>query len=222
MFSMMVAALIAFPAQSQIAATPDKDAVQNEDPKEKADGSWIGLSGKVVNVGEEQFVLDHGSGKITVKLQHENVKHDDHKFIDGEEVRVYGIVDDNFFLNTTILARAVFVESLSTYTYMTDGVDDFIQVSTPVIESGTVVHGMVSDVEDGKVKLDQGDRMITVDTSLLKEDTANASISKGDAVTVVGNIDTDFWTGRTLRATTLIPLSGSPGEGELQGSGREH
>ncbi len=230
MFPVLVAALFAVSTQAQVTDTrtndtPNAQATQEKDPKEMADGSWIALSGKVKSVGDEQFVLDHGNGKITVKLQHDDVKHDDHKFIDDEAVRVYGIVDDNFFLNTTILARAVFVESLSSYVYMTDGVDDFIQISTPVIESGTVVHGIVSEVEENKIKLDQGERMITVDTSLLKEGgdpTADVAVAEGDAVTVVGNIDDDFWTGRTLRATTMIPLDKEMEEGEMQGSGRDY
>lgn len=193
------------------------------------DGSWIGISGTVKSVGDEEFVLDHGEGTITVKLQHEDVETDvDHDFIKDEKVRVYGVVDDNFFLNTTILARAVFVESLSTYVYRTDGVDEFIQISTPVIGSGTVVQGTVTEVNENKLMLDEGDRMITVDTSLLKEDedplTAdNASAVKvGDRVTLVGNTDTDFWTGRTFRATSMMPLGGSDEGGEMQGSDRDY
>jgi uncharacterized protein YdeI (BOF family) len=204
-------------------------AAEVQDPKGQDDGSWIAIRGTVKNVSDDKFVLDHGDGTITVELQPENRVKEDHKFIENEQVRVYGVVDAGFFTRTTILARAVYVESLSTYVYRSDGVDEFLQVSTPVIESGTVVQGVVKRVKDDKIVLDEGDRSITVDTSILGKDEdpktmeSAAGVSEGDIVVAVGVMDKDFWTGRTFRATSLMSMSDlEDRDGEMQGSDRDY
>ena len=179
-------------------------------------------------MSDNKFVLDHGDGNITVELQPGERLKKDHKFIKDEKVRVFGMVDADFFSQTTILARAVYVESLSTYVYQTDGTDAFLHVSTPVIESGTVVQGVVKKVKDDKVVLDEGDRSITVDTSFLGKDEHSktrdgAAISEGDIIVAVGVMDKDFWSGRTFRATDLMSMSDLDKKGgEMQGSGRDY
>jgi uncharacterized protein YdeI (BOF family) len=207
-----------------------KEPGEVQNPRAQDDGSWIALSGTVKSTGNNDFVLDHGSGTITVKLQPENKIEGDHKFIEDEKVRVFGVVDDNFFKATTILARAVYVESLSTFVYRTDGVDDFVEVAMPVIPSGTVVQGRITKMEENKIVLDEGDRNIMVDTSILtKDEDPNTmentkDLKVGDHVVAVGVMDKDFWTGRTFRATTLMNASGMEnGETEeMQGSDRDY
>ena len=207
-----------------------KEPTEVQNPKAEDDGSWIALSGTVKSTGNNDFILDHGNGTITVKLQPENKIEGDHKFIKDEKVRVFGVVDDNFFKATTILARAVYVESLSTFVYRTDGVDDFLQVAMPVIPSGTVVQGRITKMEENKLMLDEGDRNIMVDTSILSKDEDpntmenTKDLKVGDQVVAVGVMDKDFWSGRTFRATTLMgagEMEGMPGE-EMQGSDRDY
>ncbi len=229
-WALMIAAVAAAPlaAQNGTTGTTDREnTMQQQDPRSQDDGSWIAIKGTVKSVGHDDFLLDHGNGTITVKLQPEEAQEKEHEFIKDESVTVFGVVDENFFKSTTILARAVYVESLSTYVYRTDGVDEFITMATPVIPSGTVVHGTIKKVEADKIMIDEGDRMITVDTSLLTKDEdpatleSTAGLSEGDEVVAVGVMDKDFWTGRTFRATSL--LSADPmNDGEMQGSSTDY
>ncbi len=176
------------------------------DPEEKEDGSWVGVRGNVVEVSEGRFTLDHGDGRIPVILEGKNIGEEEPTFIDGEQVVVYGLVDDGFFKGTRINARAVFVESQSRYTYLTDGFNTFVQIAIPGFTSGSVVQGHVTDVADGHITIDDGDDSIRIDTSSLQEDPAaegEKAVGEGDLISAIGNMDRNFWTGRILKAQSL-------------------
>ncbi len=176
-----------------------------DDPYAEDDGSWIGISGSVESTGAGDFVLNYGDGTITVELADDTTKA--HKFIENERVMVFGIVDEKLFRSTTIQARAVFVESLSTYVHVADGAGERLKSITPTIVSGTVVQGRVTGITAKNLTLDQGDRMITVDLTRMEhnplEATGRDRIAQGDLVTALGDIDQTFWKGHVLRASSI-------------------
>ncbi len=221
--AILFAALAAINLSAQTLDLPSTSA-ETQDPYSENDGSWIAIHGEVKSVGHEQFVLNYGDGSINVHLENPAVEGGDHKFIEGEKVRVYGIVDEGFLRGTAILARAVFVESMSTYVYATDGAQEFIRISTPGIASGTVVQGIVNSISGRNIMLDKGDRMLTVDTSTLTDDPTGAGsahqIKVGDQVAIVGNMGRNFFAGRTVRATSILPLDGV--DEPMHGSDREY
>jgi hypothetical protein len=185
-------------------------AQDDQDPRAAGDGSWVGISGTVQSTANNAFVLNYGDGTINVELERENAEGTEHAFLEGEQVTVYGIVNEGFFRATTIQARAVFVESMSTYTYVTDGFNEFVKITTPGFTSGSVVQGVVTASNGRNLTIDKGDRSITIDTSILAEDPATAEgtrrVQVGDRVTAVGTMGRSFWTGRTLRASSLYKL----------------
>ncbi len=175
------------------------------DPYAEDDGSWIGISGTVESAGAGDFVLNYGDGTITVQLADDTTR--SHKFMENERVMVFGIVDERLFRSTMIQARAVFVESLSTYVHVVEENEDRLKSITPTIVSGTVLHGRVTGITARHLTLDKGDRMITVDLTRLPynamEATGKDRISEGDRITVLGDIDRTFWKGHVMRASSI-------------------
>lgn len=175
------------------------------DPYAEDDGSWIGIAGTVEKTGAGDFVLNYGDGTITVELAEESTTI--HTFMKDERVTVFGVVDENFFSSTRIQARAVFVESMSTYVHTVAGSVERLKKNTPTLVSGAMVQGRVTAVTEKHLIVDKGDRMITVDLSWLPEKKGSTSkadrVREGDMVTAIGDMDRTFWKDRVLRATSL-------------------
>lgn len=174
-------------------------------PKDSDDGSWIGISGTVESTSTGSFVLDYGEGNINVMVDPEASQ--PHEFKANEAVTVYGIVDDGFFKKATILARTIYLDSQKTYACSTKGSAERVTSFAPSIYTGTLIHGRVHKVSGMKLMVDEGDQMMTVDATALKGKMTNAAgaptVHEGDLVTVVGVMDTGFFTGKTLKATSM-------------------
>ena len=171
------------------------------DPHDYGDGSWIGIAGHVESTSPNSFMLDYGDGTIKVEL--EPLSTQKHDFIQNEQVRVFGVVDDGFFKGKTIKAHGVYVESMKTYACTTEGAETRITSFAPTILSGVVVHGRVTAVGEDNVKVDEGERVIEIDTSALGGEAGVGPVVKtGDLVTVVGHMDDGLFS-RKLKATSL-------------------
>ena len=176
----------------------------NNDPHDRGDGSWIGITGHVESTAPGSFILDYGDGTIKVEL--EPTSSQQHAFIQDEKVRVYGAVDAGLFKAKTIKAHAVYVESMKTYVCTTEGAEPVLTSFAPTIFSGVMIHGRVTAVNGSTLMVDEGDQLIEVDASKL--DTAaggtatGAPVKVGDLVTVVGHMDEGLFTHK-LEASSL-------------------
>jgi uncharacterized protein YdeI (BOF family) len=74
-------------------------------PYTKPDESWINLSGTVVSSTLDQLTLDYGTGLITVEMDDWDWYNEASLIRPGEEVTVYGRIDDSFYASRTIEAR---------------------------------------------------------------------------------------------------------------------
>ncbi len=196
---LLLAASISVAAWAQVEPGPGTN-----NPHQVPEGSWVGITGQVESTGPGSFMLDYGKGTIKVDLEPTSTKQ--HAFIKDEQVRVYGLVDDGFFKAKTIKAHAVYVESLQTYACTTEGAEVFCASFAPVVYSGVVVHGRVTAVSPGNVQVDDGEKLIGVDTSALEaaqgENVMATTAKVGDLVTVVGHMDEGLFS-RKLEAVSL-------------------
>src|SRR6056297_3223471 len=92
-------------------------ASARQDPTEQLDESWISLGGTVTSSSADSFRLDYGDGMITVEMDDWDYDGDAFPLMDGDQVTVYGRVDQNLFANTTIEAGSVYVQDLNTFFY---------------------------------------------------------------------------------------------------------
>lgn len=175
-----------------------------DDPHKAVEGSWVGITGQVTSVSPGSFVLNYGNGTIKVELEPTSTKQ--HEFIKDEHVRVYGVVDAGLFRSKTIKAHAVYVESLKSYACTTEGAEAVCASFAPVIYSGVLVHGRVTAVSPGTVHVDDGDKVIDIDTSDLAVvngvRTTAPTVNTGDRVTVIGHMDEGFFS-RQLKADSI-------------------
>jgi len=189
-----------------------------EDPYMKANDSWVTVSGEVESVSPNRFILDYGKGLITVEMDDGDRDADAYKLLEGDEVTVSGRIDDDFFERRSIEAASIYVENIGT-TFFASSVDEedwgtaVVQVSMPVDVSGASIIGEVTEVYDEEFTLSYGDKAIRVDVDSLGydplDDDGYQQIDKGDIVKVTGTFDTEIFTGRELKANTIIELASS-------------
>ena len=204
LLSLIIAGLLAAPAAAQ---------ATDVNPYLQADDSWISISGTVDTVMPDRFVLDYGEGVVTVEMDDWDNDADAYKVIKGDEVTVYGAIDDDLFETTTIEASSVYVDGLNTYFYASaaDEEDSFVTIATPVVHASTVAQGTVTDVSDDRFTVDAGIKDFVVDVSTMSydplDDEGFQKIDVGDRVSVSGELTESFFDQRTLMAESVIELS---------------
>ncbi len=124
-----------------------------ENPYAQEDNSWISINGKVTSVSADEFKLDYGEGNVTVEMDDGDRDADGYKLLKGDQVRVSGLIDDDFFQLTTINASSVYVKNIDTYFYASaiDKDDYGVTVISPVMTDtfleGTITNVNVNDEE---------------------------------------------------------------------------
>lgn len=182
-------------------------------PYAQQDDSWITINGKVSSVSPDQFVLDYGEGIITVEMDDGDRDADAYKLLKGDQVRVSGAIDDDFFEITTIEASSVYVKNIDTY-FFASSIDeeDYGYYITPPILVDAVVRGTITsvDVDSEEFTLDTGAQALTVevDEFLLNplDNIGYQQLDVGDIVSVDGRMDNDLFEGRVFEADYVTTI----------------
>ncbi|WP_373185547.1 hypothetical protein [Halopseudomonas sp.] len=199
---------ISFIAASLVSATA---AAQT--PRIEPDGSWISLSGEIENPGLNTFVLNYGDGSIVVEMDDWDRDADAAPLLDGDNVTVYGRVDQNLFTDTTIEASSVYVESLGTYFYASSvDEEEFVAFdltpTVPIVVGAISYTGTVSSVDGRKFTLNTGNRSITIDTNPMDynpmDEVGYQQVEEGDVASVYGSMNTGVIGSRKLMANAVV------------------
>jgi len=182
-----------------------------ENPYAKENNSWISINGEVDSVSTDQFELDYGEGNITVVMEDDDRK--GYQLKKGDEVRVSGLMDDNFYNDSVIEAGSVHIKNANTYFYAgaMDGQDVDFTVMSPILRD-TVIKGNITHVslKDEEFTLDTGIQMLTVEVDeMLSNPLDNEGylqLSVGDRVSVNGKIDNDLFEGRVFEAVSVTKI----------------
>lgn len=194
-----------------IAATP----LFAQDPEAMPDDSWISLSGTVTTALPESFTLDYGEGTILVEMDEPWDWYDeDYEVLPGDEVTVYGEVDDDLYEKATIEASSVYVHDLNTFFYASsiDEEDALYATSFYNVYDATdlTLRGTVTSVNGREFTIDTGLQQMTVDTDEMAynpmDDQGYQQIDVGDRVSVNGWIDLDVFEKRELKADWIVTL----------------
>lgn len=189
----------------------------DENPYTMADNAWITISGTVESVQPGNFTLDYGDGQAIVEMDDGDRDADAYKLMNGDQIRVAGRVDGNFFETAKIEASSVFVKNLGT-TFFASSVDEETSeglgasVSNMDDTSLTVVQGTVTDVREGEFVIDAGvaaDLRVAVDQLVDNplDEEGYQQIHSGDRVRVSGEIDSSLIENRELIATSVVKLN---------------
>jgi len=182
-------------------------------PYSKDDNTWISINGKVASVLPDQFELDYGEGFITVEMDDGDRDADGYKLFRGDEVRVSGMIDDDFYEQTTIEASSVYVKDIDTYFYASaiDEEDYGYTVVSPLV-TDTILEGTITsvDVDGEEFKIDTGLQELTVEVDELfnnpLDNDGYQQLDVGDRVRVDGRMDNDLFEGRVFEADYVISI----------------
>jgi len=195
-----------------IAALFTVSAAFAQNPYSLLNNSWINISGTVESVSANAFLLDYGSGLVTVEMDDGDHDADGYKLIPGDKVTVNGMIDDDLFETTSIEASSVYVEKLDTYFFASaaDEEDPYFDFVTPIKISSIAVQGVVTDIDRHEFTIDNALRTVTVDVEKMANDPLDdvgfPKIEVGDIVRAVGTIDNNFFDGRKLVADRVVKL----------------
>lgn len=189
-----------------------------ESPYTQYDDSYISLSGTVVSAVDDSFSLDYGEGIVTVEMDDWDWYSEGYKILEGDEVTVYGYVDDDLYETTKVEASSVYVDNLNTYFYASGTDEETIDaISTTWYDYDYTITGTVTSVSGREFTIDSGIQELTVDTWQLgynpMDNQGYISIDEGDRVTVYGEMDLDIFENNELLAEAVIELMEDTGKG---------
>ena len=181
-----------------------------------ADDSSITLMGTVATVDDDEFVLSHDTGTITVELDEwDNSWFEDHgELLLGERVMVSGTIDKDLFEKTEIKAKSLWAQDLNTYLYTDERTADadysIITMWSFDTDYLTTLRGTISEIDGDEFVLNTGISDIRVDTEEMRYDPLDEKgfqkLQIGDRVSVVGDLDKDFLDTVELEATSILTL----------------
>ncbi|MBN2418387.1 MAG: NirD/YgiW/YdeI family stress tolerance protein [Deltaproteobacteria bacterium] len=190
-----------------------------EDPRLKKDESWITISGIAAQVGSDTFLLDYGTGLITVEMDGLKWYKKDFKVIEGDRVTVRGKIDDDLFETTTIEADSVYDPKLGQFFYASPRDEEVVKnlghwryyVDPEVKSDEIVVQGTVTGIDGREFTIDAGKREVKINTLTMPynpmDDKGFQVINKNDLVRVRGNLmDYDFMKSRILYADSIVKI----------------
>lgn len=191
--------------------------------KDEPDASWISLTGEVTETYDSGFRMDYGEGVVTVEMDDWDWVEEGQALLSGDDVTVYGRVDNNLYAKRTIEADSVYVEGLDTYFQANDlDEEEFtpLAVTAPIDLdddfSYLTIDGTAKRVNGREVVVDTGATDLQVDTSTLNynpmDDTGYQKVGKGDRIAVTGRLEDDFFDDLELEATALVTLAEDSGK----------
>ena len=182
-------------------------------PYVQPDDTWLSINGKVKSVSADSFMLDYGEGLISVEMDDGDRDADAYKLVEGDEVTVYGMIDDDLYETTKIEASSVYVKNLGTYFYASSvDEEDFNVVTTMVpVTDSIVLQGTAMKVGKKEFKIDTGISEITVHVEEMAynplDDEGYQKVETGDLVRVTGEMDEDFFESRRFEADSVVTLA---------------
>lgn len=190
-------------------------AIAAESPFTKPDGSWINISGTAVETNANSFTLDYGKGTILVEMDDWSwADEEGAALFDGDEVRVYGEIDDDLAEVSKIEASSVYVENLGTYFYANSDDEETTSFTdtSPIDVGETTIIGTVTNVDavTDEFTIDKGIQSVTIDTTELFYDPLDnigyQQIDVGDLVSVDGYMQDDLLESMELMAEGVTVL----------------
>ena len=176
------------------------------------------ISGTVVNVFDDEFILEDETGTILVDAYDLLEKNADLDLEVGQELTVVGDLDDEDFDarsisltdDTPITSPPPSTDTPGTVTNISELIrqDDLIQTI-----SGTVVN-----VFDDEFILEDETGTILVDAYDLLEKNADLDLEVGQELTVVGDLDDEDFDARSISLTDDTPITSPPPSTDTPGT----
>lgn len=180
-------------------------------------GDWVTLDGKVATASPGRFVMNYGSGSITVEVDDWDALNEGALIRPGDRVIVAGRVDGGFFTSRSIEAGSVYDETLNTTFYANPSDEEAFDLARLRYGAGAVpgsidYTGWVTSVagKDKRFTLGAGALRIDVDASKLGydpfDDEGYQKVRAGQRVFVWGDLTMPSGGTPTLVARGVVTL----------------
>jgi uncharacterized protein YdeI (BOF family) len=211
--------LIATAAASLATTALAAETASAPHPYQKPDETWIALSGTVESAKPDSFVLDYGEGNIIVEMDDWDWYAEGAALKKGDEVTVYGDIDDDLFEVASIEANSVYVKGLNSFFFASaNDEEDPWRTATFVPSSETTIRGTVQSIKDRELTLDTGEGSLTINTLTMAYNPVDKDgfqqVEKGDLISVTGHMDRAFFGDREFNAESIITISEDRGDKE--------
>ena len=176
--------------------------------------TWVSLRGIVVDQQSDGLILDYGQGTIIIEMDDWDNYDESKMAFEGDIVTVHGKIEGNFYLDKSIKAESLYFQNLNLAITDPSSTDEesynpFGHYTLPM-EYDLQVNGKVTSTKGREFTIDNGLEKITVDTALMPynpmDDRGFQKIHKGDYVSVVGELDIDFFEEREIKAKGIVSL----------------
>ncbi len=205
------AMLPALAAPALAAETDTQDSQNAVQPYSKPDNSFISINGTVTSAGPDTFVLDYGEGVITVEMDDWDWYREGYKLLNGDNVTVYGRIDDDLFEVAKIEADSVYVKGLNSFFFANDADEEDVALVNVVATTTATIQGEVEEINGREFTVDTGTGTLRVDTSSMPYNPLDKEgyqqVEKGDRVSVVGALTPGFFSEREIKADAVMTLS---------------
>ena len=205
------AMLPALAAPALAAETNTEDAQNKVQPYSKPDDSFISINGTVQSAKADSFVLDYGEGVITVEMDDWDWYREGYKLLNGDDVTVYGRIDDDLFEVAKIEADSVYVTGLNSFFFANDADEEDIAYVNLVAATTAAIQGRVTDIDGREFSVNTGSGTLRVDTSSMPYNPLDKQgyqqVEEGDRVSVVGALTPGFFSEREIKADAVMTLS---------------
>ncbi len=185
---------------------------QTPSPYMQPDDTWISINGTVLDVSRDAFELNYGDGVVTVEMKDGDRDADAYNLLEGDEVAVGGLIDDDFFETTSIEASSVYVTKLNTYFYAdTANNEGYSGWHNHDLDAGEVIaQGTVTKVDEDNFTINRNSQSLNVSTVYMDnnplDDAGYNRIAVGDVVQVSGDMEFGFMSEAELEANSVITL----------------
>lgn len=195
-------------------------AAQTPQPYLQPEDTWISLSGTVESVQQNAFMLNYGSGTVTVEMDDVDRDAESYQLGSGDRVVVSGLINGDFFEMTSIDASSVYVEGASAFFHAStqDGdnstfYDPIVSVTDPIVDGEVTLQGTVTSVNpvEDEFVLNTDTRTLTVEVDNVAQnpldDEGYIQLDPGDTVSVSGRMSEGFFEDRVFVADYVISVN---------------
>lgn len=172
------------------------------------DDASITLSGTVVEAREDEFDLLVGDETVTIEVEDEIRDGGAYTLLHGDRITATGRVDDDLFEGKELVASALHIDKLDTTFVIDEQYADRFGMAMDSFDANYIdVSGTVTEVRDDEFRIHAGLGDFTVEVDELPsnplDDEGYMKILPGDAVRVLGEIDSDWIEGREIVASSV-------------------
>lgn len=205
------------------------DADNKQGPAEKvastAHQGRITLRGDVVSATPSSFLLDYGSGRITIEVDDWDSFKEGQDLRAGDDVFVTGRLDRGLFEGGKVEAHSVYAVNRGVYYFAAAADEEDSAISTAILAplGTTDVVGTVSTVEGREFTVGGEGGSLRVDTAQMPDNPmdqqGDVQIRPGDRVYAWGRLDIDPGEAGELMAKGVVALRPARSQDKPKGGG---